>query len=221
MPRQSLSELECFVLGLVWQIGPCSAYELRRHMQSSPSTQWSGSAGAVYPLVQRLERQKLLKGQSRRTGRRARREFSITSSGLARLRAWVGPPFAPEVVTVTYWARCRPSKESRGFAEHDPCSTVSRKSCDCGTCNMTRCCPMLPKPWRAARSWSCMREDSGSKRSNDHFWTARTPRGTHLTMPSSDEELRKALKAFRKRLRLNQLEEDSRLGRSPREIARK
>ena len=102
MPRQSLSELECFVLGLVWQIGPCSAYELRRHMQSSPSTQWSGSAGAVYPLVQRLERQKLLKGQSRRTGRRARREFSITSSGLARLRAWVGPPFAPEVVTVTY-----------------------------------------------------------------------------------------------------------------------
>jgi DNA-binding PadR family transcriptional regulator len=102
MPRKSLSELECFVLGLVWQIGPCSAYELRRHMQGSPSTQWSGSAGAVYPLVQRLERQKLLKGQSRRTGRRARREFSITTAGLARLRAWVGPPFAPEVVTVTY-----------------------------------------------------------------------------------------------------------------------
>ena len=34
-------------------------------------------------------------------------------------------------------------------------------------------------------------------------------------MPSTDEELRKALKAFKKRLKLTQLEEDSRLGRSP------
>ncbi len=34
-------------------------------------------------------------------------------------------------------------------------------------------------------------------------------------MPFSDEELRKALKVFRKRLKLTQLEEDSRLGKSP------
>jgi hypothetical protein len=34
-------------------------------------------------------------------------------------------------------------------------------------------------------------------------------------MPSSDEELKKALKAFKKRLKLTQLEEDSHLGRSP------
>jgi hypothetical protein len=34
-------------------------------------------------------------------------------------------------------------------------------------------------------------------------------------MPFSDEELRKALKAFKKRLKLTQLEEDSKLGRSP------
>ena len=34
-------------------------------------------------------------------------------------------------------------------------------------------------------------------------------------MPSTDEDLRKALKAFKKRLKLTQLEEDSRLGHSP------
>jgi hypothetical protein len=34
-------------------------------------------------------------------------------------------------------------------------------------------------------------------------------------MPATEEELRKALKAFKKRLKLTQLEEDSRLGRSP------
>jgi len=34
-------------------------------------------------------------------------------------------------------------------------------------------------------------------------------------MPSSEEDLKKALKAFRKRLKMQQLEEDSRLGHSP------
>lgn len=35
------------------------------------------------------------------------------------------------------------------------------------------------------------------------------------TMPSSEEDLKKALKAFRKRIKMQQLEEDSRLGHSP------
>ena len=34
-------------------------------------------------------------------------------------------------------------------------------------------------------------------------------------MPSTDDELRKALKAFKKRLKLTQLDDDSKLGRSP------
>lgn len=34
-------------------------------------------------------------------------------------------------------------------------------------------------------------------------------------MPATEEEMKKALKAFKKRLKLTQLEEDSRLGHSP------
>ena len=34
-------------------------------------------------------------------------------------------------------------------------------------------------------------------------------------MAATEEDLRKALKAFKKRMKLTQLEEDSRLGRSP------
>lgn len=34
-------------------------------------------------------------------------------------------------------------------------------------------------------------------------------------MPATEDELKKALKAFKKRLKLTQLEEDSRLGHSP------
>lgn len=102
MPAKRRSELECFVLGLIWQIGPASPYELRRHMQSSPSTQWSASAGAIYPLVQRLQRAGLLASEAKRDGKRRRREYRITSKGLAVLRAWIGPPIGAEAVTVAH-----------------------------------------------------------------------------------------------------------------------
>jgi DNA-binding PadR family transcriptional regulator len=102
LERGERSELECFVLGLVWQLGPCSAYDLRQHMSRSPSNQWSASAGALYPLVQRLERQRLLAAKAARTGQRARREYRITAAGLRELRRWIGPPVAPEAVTVSH-----------------------------------------------------------------------------------------------------------------------
>jgi hypothetical protein len=41
------------------------------------------------------------------------------------------------------------------------------------------------------------------------------PEQTEVTMPATEEELRKAMKAFRKRLKLTQLDDDSRLGHSP------
>lgn len=96
------SELECFVLGLVWQTGPASAYDIRRRMSESPSSQWSASAGAIYPLVQRLHRRRLLSARAHRTGRRARRLYAITPAGLHALRAWIGPPLSPEAVSVAY-----------------------------------------------------------------------------------------------------------------------
>jgi hypothetical protein len=34
-------------------------------------------------------------------------------------------------------------------------------------------------------------------------------------MPSTEEDLKKAIKAFKKRMKLTQLDDDSRLGRSP------
>jgi DNA-binding PadR family transcriptional regulator len=96
------SELEGFVLGLVWQLGPCSPYDVRRHMQESPSTQWSASAGAIYPLLRRLERSGLVASRAQRTGMRERREYRITPRGLRALREWVGPPLATDAVTVAH-----------------------------------------------------------------------------------------------------------------------
>jgi hypothetical protein len=39
--------------------------------------------------------------------------------------------------------------------------------------------------------------------------------GKETRVPATEEELKKALKAFKKRLKVTQLEEDSRLGHSP------
>lgn len=102
MAKKRYSELECFVLGLVWQLGPCSAYDIRRHMTRSPSTQWSASAGAIYPLVQRLHKRGLLSSKAERNGKRGRRVYAVTPTGLKALRAWVGPPLAEEAATVAY-----------------------------------------------------------------------------------------------------------------------
>lgn len=100
LPRSS--ELEGFVLGLVWRMGPCSPYDVRRSLLESPSTQWSASAGAIYPLLRRLERARLVKSKAKRNGKRERREYEVTPAGLKALRAWVGPPFSEEAVTVTH-----------------------------------------------------------------------------------------------------------------------
>lgn len=102
MATRRPSELESFVLGLIWQLGPCSPYEMRRHMQMSPSTQWSASAGAIYPLVTRLQRRGLLLSKAAKDGKRRRREYSVTPAGLRALRAWVAPPLPPEAVTVSH-----------------------------------------------------------------------------------------------------------------------
>ncbi len=100
--RRSLSELESFTLGLVWQIGPCTAYAIRQRMLDSPSAQWSGSAGAIYPLMRRLKSRGLLRVRQEATGRRRHETYSMTPAGLKALKEWIGPPMSDEAITVTY-----------------------------------------------------------------------------------------------------------------------
>lgn len=87
-----LSELEACVLGLVWSDGPATAYAVRQVFRASLSPQWSGSAGAIYPLFERMERRRFIHSEPHATGQRRSKRFSITAGGLAALRAWLGPP---------------------------------------------------------------------------------------------------------------------------------
>jgi DNA-binding PadR family transcriptional regulator len=94
------SELEGCVLGHLWKHGPCTAYSIRKTLLDSPSSHWSGSAGAIYPLLARFEKRGLVNSRKSMRGDRAGWLYSLRSAGRERFLAWVGPPLAEEVVAI-------------------------------------------------------------------------------------------------------------------------
>ncbi|MEM7305026.1 MAG: helix-turn-helix transcriptional regulator [Planctomycetota bacterium] len=84
-----VTELEAVTLGCVATLGPCTAYKLRQRFQASPSACFSGSAGSIYPLLERVEERGLVASRAADTGRRKALEYTITRSGRAALRAWL------------------------------------------------------------------------------------------------------------------------------------
>jgi DNA-binding PadR family transcriptional regulator len=99
MTRPShLTEVEGCALGVVWQRGPCTAYEVRMEFAVSSTPRWSASAGSIYPVLRRLLSRKLVAAEAEDWGPRSRTRFAITPRGLAALHHWVGPPFAAGVI---------------------------------------------------------------------------------------------------------------------------
>jgi len=93
---RELSELEGVVLGLISLSGPCTAYSIRTTLLKSPNSRWSGSAGAIYPLIRRLEERTLCTSKPFKTGKRSGRKYELTGKGREYLRRWLGPPLTEE-----------------------------------------------------------------------------------------------------------------------------
>ena len=94
--ERELSELEGVVLGLISLSGPCTAYAIRTTLLKSPNSRWSGSAGAVYPLMRRLEYGNLCISKTFKTGKRSGKNYELTEKGRECLRRWLGPPLTKE-----------------------------------------------------------------------------------------------------------------------------
>ncbi len=88
-PVDQLTEMEGLVLALLHRDGPLTAYEIKEAFRKSPSAFWSGSAGAVYPLVKRLEKRDILSSTDISETRRPRREFTLTERGEQLMLAWL------------------------------------------------------------------------------------------------------------------------------------
>src|SRR5215467_2087122 len=85
---KEISLLGYAVLGLLHQKAR-SGYDLRKIFASTPMGTFSDSPGAIYPALQRLEKQGLVRGQLQpSSGRRRRRVFRPTPSGKRSFRSW-------------------------------------------------------------------------------------------------------------------------------------
>jgi DNA-binding PadR family transcriptional regulator len=87
--RTRLTELEHVVLGIVWKDGPCTAHAIRMHTITTRNSRFSGSPGAIYPVMRRLEFRGLVSCDLDCSGRQLRRTYTTTYDGRAALRSWL------------------------------------------------------------------------------------------------------------------------------------
>lgn len=95
---RKLSHLAYIALGVVAERQPCSGYTVMKDFQSSSSTYFSGSAGAIYPLMRRLEEDGLTKVERTKAGSRTRRMYTITEKGREALEDWLASPIPDDEV---------------------------------------------------------------------------------------------------------------------------
>ena len=84
-----LTDLEGAVLGYIAGDGPVTSYAVGREFAASPSEFWTGSAGAVYPLMLRLTSRGLLAGAPGARGRRPATWYTLTPIGRVHLKRWL------------------------------------------------------------------------------------------------------------------------------------
>ena len=97
-----LSELEGGVLGIVQDSPGSTAHGISEMFRLSRSSHWSGSAGAIYPLMKKLHARGLLTVEDSQRGSGVRRAYSITPAGVDELKRWLGPPLSEWVASVTF-----------------------------------------------------------------------------------------------------------------------
>lgn len=86
--REHLTELEGAILSEIHHCGSDTAFAVSRAFRKSPSLEWRGSAGAVYPAIKRLIAGGRLMAVPRNDGRKSS-VLKLTSDGLAALHTWV------------------------------------------------------------------------------------------------------------------------------------
>jgi DNA-binding PadR family transcriptional regulator len=116
-PRDSLTEFEGALLADIRRHGTCTAYRIRRAFETSRSLEWSRSAGAVYPAIQRLAARGLIVAEVEEGDGRGTQRLSLSEEGKAALQAWatdvdraVGPGIDPFRTRSSEWAALSPAK---------------------------------------------------------------------------------------------------------------
>lgn len=89
MTRRTTTPLDYALLGLLYQ-SPQSGYDLRKTFETTAIGNYSGSPGAIYPALRRLERQGLVEGEVDTTkALRPKKVFRPTKAGRETLSDWL------------------------------------------------------------------------------------------------------------------------------------
>jgi PadR family transcriptional regulator AphA len=91
MSTERLTPTSYLVLGLLAREGPSTPYDLEMHVRATLGNFWSFPHTLLYSEPARLALQGLVT-ESRETGGRRRRIFTITPTGIAALSAWLDQP---------------------------------------------------------------------------------------------------------------------------------
>lgn len=84
----TLTELEGAILSEIHHRGAETAFKVRKAFLASPSLEWSGSSGAVYPAIRRLSAQGLIRGEAQNSARKGS-SLTLTTSGVSALNDWI------------------------------------------------------------------------------------------------------------------------------------
>ncbi len=96
--ERNITELEGTVLGVIGVKGPCTPYSVRKEFQQSSTPFWSGSAGAIYPLIERLYSHKLIEIASSTDDGRSGKLYVLTAEGEEALKGWLYPSVILQVI---------------------------------------------------------------------------------------------------------------------------
>jgi len=95
MNSPKIPSLGYALLGLLQK--PSSGYDLRKVFSSTSMKTYSDSPGAIYPALNRLEKQGLIRGAIEEgSGMRRRQVFRLTPKGLSELKKWITRPVTRE-----------------------------------------------------------------------------------------------------------------------------
>lgn len=86
---RSLTNLENVALAHIWRNGATTAHELRVAFAGSSAGRYSGSAGAIYPLVKRLEAAGYVRAHDAANGAQKKKLYAITRAGKRAVEQWL------------------------------------------------------------------------------------------------------------------------------------
>jgi len=106
------------ILGMLALLKKSTGYDLKKHMESSTQYFWKETFSSIYPMLEKLEKQKLIMkvDEASRNDRKCN-TYTITSKGRAVLERWLMQPAEPlqlrnELLLKLFFGSMNPAKMS-------------------------------------------------------------------------------------------------------------